>query len=183
MSDKNREIRAMILVALPYPPLPMQTCRLGEDNLLGESVEQTTHDALSHLLEFHGGLNDAGAARARQERQREVLRQFLAELVKDGIQPPPVLYETYCRYTRLHIGTYFEEGRQPELLIPPYSVVCRGDATHRRACDYVAGQARLLELSGGLCAQDWQHWEYTDLLTLCRDRLVTEGDEGVGRSG
>lgn len=175
MADRNREIRAMILAALPYPPLPLVTCRHGEDNLLGDRVEQTTHDALSHLLEYHGGRNDEGSAMVRQERQRGVLREFLAALVKDGIQAPPALYETYARYTRLHIGTYFEEGRQPEVLIPPYDVVCKGDPTHRRMCDYVAGQARLLELSGGLCAQDWAHREYTDLLRVCQDRLVTEG--------
>jgi hypothetical protein len=41
----------------------------------------------------------------------------------------------------------------------------------------MAGQARLLELKGGLCAQDWACREYADMLEISRDRIVCQGDD------
>ena len=175
--DQNREIRAMILASLPYPPLPVEAKRLEDDNKLGDVVVTTSHDILSHLLEAICVQGNASIHKNRQERQRQVLRMFLSDLVKDGIQGPEALYRTYCKHTVAHIATYYPEGAIiPELRFMPLGHVCRGDQVHRMTCDYIAAQARILELQGGFCAADWGTRNYVDLLLEARNRLVCEGD-------
>jgi hypothetical protein len=61
----------------------------------------------------------------------------------------------------------------------PLSYVCKGDAVHRRACDYMAGQAVLLELQGGHSIGDWLPRHYHELLVAARERLVTEAKEDI----
>ena len=67
--DQNREIRAMILASLPYPPLPVEAKRLEDDNKLGDVVVTTSHDILSHLLEAICVQGNASIHKNRQERQ------------------------------------------------------------------------------------------------------------------
>jgi hypothetical protein len=150
-----------------------------DDARLGESVTQTSHDILSHLLEDACVRHTVRQNKARQVAQQEVLRCFLADLVKDGLQPIPDLYKTYCKFTREHVGTYLygnDGGAQPEILFEPLHSVCKGDPVHLAMCRYMAGQARLLELKGGLCAQDWACREYAHMLEICRDRIVCQGE-------
>ena len=59
----------------------------------------------------------------------------------------------------------------------PFGFACKGDIVHSRMCDYMAGQARLLELRGGLCKQDWACREYPDMVLIARERLVCEGKD------
>lgn len=175
--DQNREVRAMILASLPYPPLPVEAKRLEDGNKLGDVVVTTSHDIISHLLEAVCVQGDPKIHQNRQERQRNVLRAFLADLVKDGIQGPEALYDTYRKHTVQHIATYYPEGAViPELRFMPLGYVCRGDNVHVRTCDYIAAQARILELRGGYCASDWGNRNYVDLLVEARNRLVCEGD-------
>lgn len=180
--DSNMELRGMILAALPYPPLPVILRRVDQDDArLGESVTQTSHDILSHLLEDASVRHTVSQNRARQVAQQEVLRCFLADIVKDGLQPVPELYKTYCDFTRRHVGTYLYGGdasAQPEIRFEPLGSVCKGDPVHLAMCRYMAGQARLLELKGGLCAQDWMCREYSVMLEIARDRIVCQGESG-----
>lgn len=179
--DGNMEIRAMILSALPYPPIPVSLRRLDEDNRLGDGVVQTTHDILSHLLEDACARHTVSQNKSRQQVQQYVLRQFLEELVKDGLQSVPDLYKTYCKFSNMHIGSYLyavNSGQPlPEVRFEPLHSVCKGDVVHTSMCQYMAGQARLLEFTDGLCAQDWACREYADMLVIARDRIVCEGDE------
>ena len=117
--------------------------------------------------------------KARQVAQQEVLRCFLADIVKDGLQPIPELYKTYCEFTRRHVGTYLygnDASVQPEIRFEPLGSVCKGDPVHLSMCRFMAGQARLLELRGGLCAQDWACREYADMLEIARDRIVCQSE-------
>jgi hypothetical protein len=204
MADMNRELRAMILAALPYPPLPVCAKRFEEGNRLGDGVVVTSHDIISHLLEAAVLMSNAHKNAERRERQKEVLRCFLRDLVQQqDMNDLRELYDIYCRHTREHIASeflyclsvflifglvrdcvfrlaaYYPVGYMPELHFMPLSYVCKGDAVHRKICDYMAGQAVLLELSGGFSAGDWLPRQYHELLTAARDRLVTEANEDV----
>lgn len=173
--DSNSELRAMIMAALPYPPLPVEAKRFDEDgNTLGDAVMVNSHDIISNLLEQACTRGTADAHKSRQQRQQEVLRCFLRDLVKDGIQPADALYRTYCEHTRDHVAAYYPVGHAPELKFTPLAHVSRGDAVHVRTCDWMAAQTRLLELDNGLAAVDWAPRNYADLLEVARGRLVTE---------
>ncbi len=176
--DSTQELRAMILAALPYPPLPIMLRRFEDGNRLGSEVLQTSHDILSNLLTEACVKCTVKENVERQERQRTLLREFLAELVKDGLQAPPQHYQTLCKYTQLHIATYMREGAPvPEMRLMPFDHVCKGDYVHVRMCDYMAAQARILGLLGGLCADDWRGSEYFQMMLVSRDRLVCEGKD------
>lgn len=176
--DCTQELRAMILAALPYPPLPVILRRIEDGNRLGADVLQTSHDILSKLLSESCVRCTVSENADRREKQRGILREFLAELVKDGLQAPPKLYHTLCQFTMKHIESYFREGSPaPQIRFMPFDEVCKGDVVHKKMCDYIAAQARLLELQGGLCAQDWMDAEYFQLMLVARDRLVCEGKE------
>ena len=174
--DETLELRAMILAALPYPPLPVTLVRVEDGSaVLGDAVLQTTHDILSNLLKHACAMNTVSENRERQAAQQELLRGFLQAIVKDGLQPPPKLFATYCEFSQRHIATYIKGIKSaPEIRFEPLHSVCKGDAAHRRMCDYMAAQGRLLELTAGLSAQDWACREYADMLTTARDRLVGE---------
>jgi hypothetical protein len=167
----------MILAALPYPPLPVQLRRLEEGNALGGEVLQSSHEIISTLLAESCAKGSVSDNEARRARQQEALRGLLAALGRGGLQPPPELYRTYCDFTARHIASYVHSGGGaplPEIRFLPLEHVCKGDFVHLRMCDYMAGQARLLELGEGYAAQDWMRCEYAQMLALARNRLVNE---------
>jgi hypothetical protein len=43
-------------------------------------------------------------------------------------------------------------------------------------CDYMAAQARILELPDGQCAENWLRYENFDMLLFARGRLINEAD-------
>lgn len=106
MSDPNREIRAMILVALPFPPLPVCARRFEEGNVLGDGVVVTSHDILSHLIEAAAVMRTSKENNERRLKQQDVLRLLLKDLVQQR-DPHDMreLYDIYCRNTRLHIAS------------------------------------------------------------------------------
>jgi hypothetical protein len=179
--DSTQEMRAMILAALPLPPLPVMLRRVEEGSVLGDEILQTSHDIISNLL-VHACARRSDADNARRrEAQTRILRDLLAALGKDGIQPPLALYATYSEFTLRHVATYLGagDGPLPEMRILPLQHVCKGDIVHLRMCDYMAGQARLLELPEGHAAQDWLSYEYVHMLGIARNRLVFDR-EGAG---
>lgn len=174
--DSTQEIRAMILAALPYPPLPVIVERLDEDNRVCEGVIQTSHDILANLLIHACAKRDKSQNAERKDKQTQVLRSLIDHMANRGqLQSIPELYDTYCHHTRLHVGTYLPpDSKQPPLRFAPLASVCRGDPIHRRMCDYMAGQAVILEEANGHCAQDWLCREYADMLTINRARLLAD---------
>ena len=52
LSDSTREIRAMSMLALPCPPLPIMASKveLGESNSTSGDVVGNSHDLIAHLM-------------------------------------------------------------------------------------------------------------------------------------
>jgi hypothetical protein len=174
--DETAEMRAMILVALPFPPMPVYASKLEADSsqVAQDRVIISSHDVLSNLLlsAMHGRMN---SHTERRERQRMVLKSFLKVLLTQENPSVADLHQLYCTATRLHIGTFFAKDKAPPIeFVPLSNAAPRGCVVHQQMCDYMAGQARLLEESGRLCAQDWHDLEYPYMLHLCARRLATE---------
>lgn len=162
----------MILAALPYPPLPILLSRLEESH---EDVLQTSHDLLSMLLRESCAKRTASENQARQRQQQVVLAHFMRELCTEAAASPQALYDLYCKYTMRHIAAYLPPGApQPSIRFLPLGHPCKGDRTHKAMCDYMAAQARILQLPDGTCAENWLRYEYFDMLQFARNRLVHE---------
>ena len=174
--DSTQEIRAMILAALPYPPLPVLLPRLDGS---GEEALQTSHDLISMLLRHSCARRSESENKERQRRQQAILVGFMRDLGSEACDAPPGLYRTYCEYTLRHIATYLPPGAPPPALrFLPLDHPCKGDATHKAMCGYMAAQARLLELPDGECAENWLRYEYFDMLLFARSRLINSPEAG-----
>jgi hypothetical protein len=174
--DSTQELRAAILASLPFPPMPVSLKRTEDgDTVIGLEVVQSSHDILSVLLKDACVTYTVGENKRRQLEQQAVLREFLMELVRNGLQPYPDLYQTYCGNTLRHIATYPSAGVSPQICFMPHDYVCKGDRVHLQTCDYMAAQSRILQTGVGYAAQDWRSREYADMLMITRSRLVEEG--------
>lgn len=172
--DSTQEMRAMILAALPLPPLPVMVQRLDEDNRVCSETLQTSHDILSNLL-IHACARDCQPENEkRKQKQMEILRSLLDHMCNRGqLQCAPDLYSTYCYHTKLHASTYIpSDGAMPAFRFADLASVCKGDYVHRKMCDYMAGQAIILDEPNGLSGQDWMCMEYADMLLITRGRLL-----------
>lgn len=176
--DHTQEMRAMILAALPLPPLPVVMERLDEDNRVDAQTVQTSHDVFSNLLLHACARNSESENTQRRAGQTRILRSLVDHLANRGQpQSAPEIYETYCHHTLLHAATYLpNQTGPPPMKFAALASVCKGDPTHRRMCDYMAAQAVILQEPNGHSAQDWLCREYADMLRLARDRLLTEGE-------
>lgn len=175
--DDNAEIRAMILTALPFPPIPI-LCRgmSDEDSVLGDEKSITTHDIISKLMENAVNIKDENVHEARRERQQQVLKEFMRELLAacgDHEVHPPELYEIYCKYTIKHIETYFAPGASVPINLLHYETVQGKDKVHAKTCDYMAGQAVLLGLQPDR-KEAWANTPYFMMLMEAKNRLITE---------
>lgn len=176
--DENAEIRAMILLALPYPPLPVRClrCVVGESTL-GEEATITTHDVISRLLEDALNRKTPTAHKEREQRQQKVCIDFMRELVdicgQREIQPEE-LYQLYCRFTSAHIATFFDDqNSSPPLEIQRMDSVQVGDNVHKRVADFMAGQAILLGDKDST-HELWKNTPLPEMLLQCKERLVNE---------
>ena len=184
MFDDNAEIRAMILLALPFPPLPIRTRRvLDDESRLGGEVAGSTHDVLSQLIKKAQEEQQPPEVHAvRKKRQVAALQAFMQELLEAHEDPgfnPAALYQIYCKYSIRHIETYFDADKPP----PPVNLlgmgaIERGDNVHLQMCDYMAGQARILGIQPDT-AKNWHGVEYAHMVVEAKNRLVQqrEGSE------
>jgi hypothetical protein len=172
--DSTQEMRAMILAALPYPPLPIALSRLEESHV---DVLQTSHDLLSMLLRESCAKRTAAENKQRQRQQQAVLAEFMQAVTQERAAAPDALYALYCAFTMRHVACYLPPGAPaPDIRFLPLAHPCKGDVVHAAMCDYMAAQARILGLPDGVCADNWRRYEYADMLLHARFRLVSEPD-------
>jgi hypothetical protein len=171
--DGNRELRAMILCTLPYPPLPV-TAKRFEDNKLGDTAVISSHDIISNLLEAACVKNKTGENSDRLGRQQAIMQDLLREL--QDTQEPEKLYNIYCRQTAAHISSYYPVGAAPELRFMPIDYCCRGDTVHTHLCQYMAAQSIWMQDTK---ERKWNQIDLPALLVLTRERWVHQGQESL----
>lgn len=181
--DSAYEIRSMILTVLPYPPLPVEVHTV-EETILGEESVTTSHAILSQLLQIAAKKDDPTSNRERKFKQIDVFRGFLHAMAVEGFDSNGTdLYKIYCEYTKKHIETYFDIAEKVELKFKPLSYISKGDATHERMCEYMAGQSIIFEDPVPKSAELYKHKSYACLLEITRDRLGhTMSDEELERA-
>ena len=181
LMDSNQELRAMILCALPYPPLPVSAKRFEEGNRLGDSTVISTHDIISQLLEAACVQKRLADNAQRMYRQMAVMDDLYTAL--NQVQDPSGVYSVYCKYSAGHIATYFPIGCAPELRFMPLDYCCRGDQVHKKLCEYMDAQI-ILEQSTVSTTTSLHDMPFPSLIALNKERwLASQGMEDSSEPG
>ena len=169
--DPNREIRTMVLLSLPYPPLPVLAATTEDGRLSGEQVT-TSHSFIARGLDEAMARKDHRENRERKDRQLDVFRRFLHIMGTEGFFcAPDRLYQIYCGSTVEHIATYFPPGHPVDIRFEPLSSITKGDKAHAKMAEYMAAVSVLYEDKDQIPRSQYQQQEFTDMLLACRDRL------------
>ena len=170
-SDPFREMRTMILLSLPFPPLPVAASKI-EDGKTGDCVVTTTHTYIARCLDAAAERNDQTANRDRRKRQQDVFQKFLYALASRGFfETPPGVYDLYCEFSRQQIATYFPEGHPLDLSFMPLASICRGDPAHIKMAEYLAGQSILFDDKPVVTREDYLQREFSELILMHRHRM------------
>ena len=83
--DSLREIRTMIIAALPFPPLPVLVARLEQgDGRLHERGETTVHTLIARCLDECARRRDPAGDRERRMRQCRAFQRLVHAIGTDG---------------------------------------------------------------------------------------------------
>lgn len=172
-TPEHAQMRAMVLLTLPYPPLPLLAARLDQDDArLQDDGMVTSHTLLARALVEAMARNRPTENVQRKARQIDVFQRFLHVMGTDGFFcEPERLYQIYCVFTIEHIATYFPPGHPIDIRFQPFASICKGDAVHAKMAEYLASQSLFFEDPITLTREHFLGLDFIDLLGACRDRL------------
>ena len=171
--DSNREIRTMILLTLPYPPLPVLATRVERDDgrLLDDEVT-TSHSLIAQGIYEATARNDAAVNKERMKRQQEVFQRFLHAMATEGFAcDVERLYGIYCQFSLDQIATYFPPGHPIDIRFHSLSYATRGDKCHAKMAEYMAAQSLFFEDTPPVTREQYLGQDFSAMLLTCRDRL------------
>ena len=172
--DPNRaEMRTMVLLTLPFPPLPVLAARVDEDDgRLQDDEVTTSHTFIARGLDEVMARDRPGENKARRARQIEVFRRFLYAMAVEGFScTDERLFQIYCSSTLEHIATYFPVGHPLDIRFQPLSSICKGDRVHAKMAEYMASQSVYYEDGVPIRREEYLQQDYAHMLKACRDRL------------
>lgn len=171
--DPNREIRTMILLSLPYPPMPVMATRVEQDDgRLQDDEVTTSHTLIAQGLHEATARNDRAYNKERKKRQQQVFQDFLHCMATEGFAcNVEQLYAIYCRFSLDHIATYFPPGHPIDIRFQPLSYVAMRDKCHTKMAEYMAAQSLFYEDSPPTTREQYLRQDFATMLLACRDRL------------
>lgn len=118
--DGNREIRAMTVAALPFPPLPLMVSKEleGEQSFVaGDGGVASSHDLIAHLMNVACAVASASVNAERMKRQAEIVEKLFERVdawqdEHDSTHSLSIIpdeewcLKTAMDFTRLYIGCY-----------------------------------------------------------------------------
>lgn len=189
--DAMREVRAMIVAALPLPPLPIMVSRelAGEEGAFAASC-CSSHDLLAHLMNIA-----CTCATEKQNSERAALQIRLQADLFDAVdswreaEPDPLLvlppigwtYKTLCDFTRKYVQSYLPDpARDQDLRFLPLHEVDREHPVHARAIEFhkaqdlLYGKCRLLTVArrGERYARSYDTLSYAELVQMSVARIL-----------
>ena len=171
--DPFREVRTMILLSLPYPPLPVPASRVvSDEGVLGEETLTTTHTLIARCLNAAACRNAPKENEERRRKQQEVFQCFLHAMGTKGFfENAEGVYRIYCEFSRQHIATYFPPGHPLDLAIHQLDKVCKGDQVHSKMAEYMAAQSIFYEDNPRVSREEYLARDYRELIMMLRHRL------------
>lgn len=173
--DSLRETRTMVLLSLPFPPLPVYVRAVDplELSAQGEMTETTTHTLLARCMDAEAERGDQERNARRRQRQTKAFQQFVQDLALRGFDmEAPELFEFYCEHSKNYLHTYFEEGElRMDVMFARLEDVTKGSKPHTKMCEYCAAQSILFKDEPPKTRAHYERKGYGSLLLMTRDRL------------
>ena len=174
-TDSVREVRTMVLLSLPYPPMPIRVSTVDPLELSAEGEEclTTSHTLIARCLNDAAARGDRERNAHRKQAQMLVFQEFLHALATRGFDmEAPALFGLYRDFTKRHIETYFQDGeRVPPVEFGTIDDAAKGSKTHGKMCEYMAAQSVLFQDSPPLPRRHFERKSYSSMLLMARDRL------------
>ena len=165
----------MVLLSLPYPPLPVYVRSADplELSAQGELAETTTHTLMARCLNAEAERNDPERNARRKRRQTEVFQKFIQDMGVRGFDlEAPELFELYCEHSKNHLHTYFEDGElRMDVSFARLEDAPKGSKTHAKMCEYMAAQSILFQDTPPKARAFYERKGYASLLLMARDRI------------
>lgn len=147
--DSAKEVRAMILLSMPCPPMPMLMSKEMMDEVSFvhvETVPCNSHDLLAHLL------NKAAASSACGQKlhpRRRIYQREATTILNmrfddwklahpdDVIPPLETSYSFFTEFSRSYIQSYMQDPAQPlDIRFVPPTDVDNGSHLHNKCVDF-----------------------------------------------
>lgn len=196
VQDSMSEIRAMVLLSQPCPPLPiMCTKELGGGSGMtdGEYHRGNSHDLLANMMNVRTVQSDDEHNKRRLEVQLRSHASLMAKMDawadndnsgKTVVPPDETIYEFYCAYFREYLQSYVDNGTdtQKESDVRVYGIdTVRGDndPVLVAARDFAKAQNKLYgEVPTWLCGGggNIDTMTYREILRLCAARIMSSSD-------
>ena len=188
--DAMREVRAMIVAALPVPPMPVMASREVDGDLFSGSSCCSSHDLLAHLMNIACTCATAQQNAARAELQIK-LQADLFEAVDDWHRDekddtlvlPPInwTYKALGDFTRKYVQSYMPDPtRDQDVRFLPVHDIDRTHPVHARAIEFqkaqdlLYGKCRLLTVArrGERYARSYESMSYAELVQMSIARIL-----------
>lgn len=148
--DSSREIRSMILVAFPCPPLPME----------GSGRFVNSHDMLAYLIDVAARREDK-ADNAKREKNQEVL---MVQYEKDMklCRSETETWNAMTMFTRQYMMTYSVIMHEARFL--PFDAIT--PPLKKQLCSWLAAQ-HILQGDDHVCGSMFEHLDAWPLYLRC----------------
>lgn len=189
--DAMREIRSMVMLSNPSPPLPLmanlETFDQEADDRVVTDTVCNSHDMIAHLMNkaIHVQVG------SREFHERRVTKQRAAEkslfesidaMMDDGTMDVNKAYEAFQVYARSYIASFLAQDADPDMRFVPLSQVCLSDPIVRstrsfvHAQDTLYGRHPVLAMSGSVNEKNVDYMSYPELVYTCAMRIASARD-------
>lgn len=177
--DGNREVRAMVMASLPFPPMPMMVSKqlADESSFVDTELKSiNSHDLIAHLMNICCCYCKDNDARMLKQiaLQEEMFARFDNESVDLLLSSVDKVYELMGEFTRRYIQLYMPDPEKPQdVRFIPWQDVDKDHVVYRKALDFHKAQDLLYGVCAGRPAASSSTWEnYGDLVLHSARRIV-----------
>lgn len=146
MQDGNREIRSMVMVSFPIPPLPLIVCKEMEDELSFVHSDHTvasSHDLVAHLMNVTCVVASSSANAQRMKRQEEIMNCFFdnVDSHKEEVNHSEEwCYKAAAEFTRLYAASYMQKLVPVDMRFVAASDIDRNHKVFHRMIEFQKAQ-------------------------------------------
>ena len=188
--DAMREVRSMIVAALPLPPMPVMVSReVAGDNFVSSAC-CSSHDLLAHLMNIA-----CTCATDKQNAERALVQTQLQAELFDAVDSwrrsepdmllvlPPIAwtYRIMGEFTRRYVQSYMPDpGRDQDVRFVPVHEIDRTHPVHIRAMEFqkaqdlLYGKCKMLTVGkkGERYARTYETMSYAELVQMSVARIL-----------